>query len=167
MKCTPYLKTIHIILCLIFYLLGFLNMPSLDLYAEDHFDKEYTIGPEDNLTIEVWDNETLNRNVVVSQEGSFTFPLLGKVHAYGLTIFELEALIKKRLADGYIKNPQVTVNIAKYQNQKVLLLGEVHRPGSYFLKRRIHILELVRQAGGFTENAGENIKIIRPSTQTN
>ena len=150
---------------LIFCLIVFWGGLSTNLFAENLSNKEYTIGPEDVLGIQVWDNKDLNRTVEVSQEGTFTFPLIGNVHADGLSIFELEDLIEKRLADGYILEPQVTVSINEYQNRKVFLLGEVERPGSYVLKRKTHILELISNAGGFTNKAGRTIKIVRPKSQ--
>jgi polysaccharide export outer membrane protein len=152
------LKTTLKILCLI----GFLGMSSLDLSAEDLLKKEYTVGPDDMLVIQIWDNENLNRTVEVSQEGPFTFPLIGKVSAEGFTVFELENLVRARLADGFISNPQVTISMSRYLNRKVFLLGEVKSPGSYVLKRKTHILELISEAGGFTDEAGRIIKIVRP-----
>ncbi len=160
MNRTFFLKTTLKILCLI----GFLGMSSLDLSAEDLLKKEYTVGPSDLLVIQIWDNEDLNRTVEVSQEGSFTFPLIGKVYAEGLTVFELENLVRARLADGFISDPQVTIGMSKYQSRKVFLLGEVKRPGSYVLKRETHILELISEAGGLTDEAGRMIKIVRPRT---
>ncbi len=153
-------KIILIIICLI----GSLGMSSLSFSAENLSDKEYTVGPEDVLVIRVWDNEDLNRTVEVSLEGAFTFPLIGKVNANGFSVFELENLIEKRLADGYIIAPQVTVDVKEYQSQKVFLLGEVTSPGSYVLKRKTHILELISKAGGFTDMAGRTIKIVRPKS---
>ncbi len=94
-----------------FFLIGFLGMSSLDLYAENHSNKEYVIGPDDVLEIQVWDNEDLHRTVEVSQEGAFTFPLIWKVNADGLSVFEIENLIKNRLANGYIVAPHITVNV--------------------------------------------------------
>ena len=146
---------------LIFCLIASWGGLSANLSADNRSESEYTIGPEDILEIQVWDNGDLNRTVEVSQEGTFTFLLIGKVHADGLSIFELEDLIEKRLADGYILEPQVTVSVNKYQSQKVFLLGEVKNPGSYILKRKTHILELISEAGGFTDMAGRTIKIVR------
>ncbi len=148
-----------------FCLIEFLVMSSLGIYAENLSIKEYTVGPGDILDIQVWDNEDLNRTVEVSWEGVFTFPLIGKVHADGFSVFELENLIEKRLADGYIIAPQVTVDVTEYQSQKVFLLGEVKNPGSYVLKRKTHILELISMAGGFADMAGRTIKIVRPKSQ--
>ncbi len=144
---------------IIFSFIGFLKVSSS--YAENPYGKEYTIGPEDVINIQIWDNEDLNRTVEVSQDGSFTLPLIGKVNAAGLSVFELENLIKERLADGYIVAPQVTVAVGKYQSQKVFLLGEVKNPGSYVLTGTTHILELISMAGGFTDMSGRIIKIER------
>jgi polysaccharide export outer membrane protein len=149
---------------IVFCLIAFLGRLSSNLSAETLSSKEYTVGPEDVLDIRVWDNEDLNRTIEVSQVGTFTFPLIGKVHADGLSAFELENLIEKKLADGYIIAPQVTVDVKEYQSQKVFLLGEVKRPGSYVLKRKTHILELISKAGGFTDMAGRTIKIVRPKS---
>ena len=146
---------------IIFSFIGFLKVSSLDTYAENPSGKEYTIGPEDVINIQIWDNEDLNRTVEVSQDGSFTLHLIGKVNAAGLSVFELENLIKERLADGYIVAPQVTVTIGDYQSQKIFLLGEVNNPGSYVLKGPTHILELISMAGGFTDKSGRIIKIER------
>ncbi|MCP5003461.1 MAG: hypothetical protein GY941_05835 [Planctomycetes bacterium] len=123
---------------------------------------EYRIGTDDIISIKVWDNGDLNRSVEVSKEGAFTFPLIGRVKAAGLTVFELENLIKARLTDGYLVKPEVSVSIQNYNNQKVFLFGEVAQPGSYVLKRKTHILELISMAGGFTSVAGRIIKIVRP-----
>ena len=146
---------------IIFSFIGFLKVSSFDTYAENPSGKEYTLGPEDVIEIQIWDNKDLDRTVEVSQDGSFTFPLIGKVHTAGLSVFELENLIKKRLADGYIAAPHVTVFVVKYQSRKVFLLGEVKNPGNYVLKGKTHILELISMAGGFTDKSGRIIKIVR------
>ncbi|GJQ58358.1 MAG: polysaccharide export protein [Candidatus Scalindua sp. AMX11] len=130
-----------------------------DICAETLFDNEYRIGTDDILDVQVWDNDDLNRVVEVSKEGAFTFPLIGKVHTAGLTVFDLENEIKKRLADGYLVNPEVSVCIQKYMNQKVFLLGEIKTPGSYLLKRKTHILELISMAGGFADSAGRIVSV--------
>ncbi|MDR4503365.1 MAG: polysaccharide export protein [Candidatus Scalindua sp.] len=148
-------------------LLVFSRISDSDISAETLFDEEYHIGSDDILTIQVWDNDDLNRVVEVSKDGAFTFPLIGKVHSAGLTLFELENHLKKRLSDGYLVKPEVSVGIQQYRNQKVFLLGEIQKPGSYVLKRKTHILELISMAGGFTDLAGRVIKIVRPKQLQN
>ncbi len=125
-------------------------------------EKNYILGPEDVIEIRVWENDDLNRTVEISKEGTFTFPLIGQVQAAGLSVFDLEKLIKKRLSDGYLVAPQVTVSVVQYRSQKVYLLGEVVKPGRYTLKGQTHLLELISEAGGLTERAGKIVTIVRP-----
>ena len=92
-----------------------LSLLSLNLFAEELPDREYIIGPEDILEIHVWNNEDLHRTIEVSKEGAFTFPLIGKVNAIGLSVFALEKNLKEKLDDGYIVAPEVTVSVTKYR----------------------------------------------------
>lgn len=157
-----YLKIIPV-----YFFIAFLNVAPLYIHAENFINNDnYSIGTDDVLDIIVWDNNDMGRSVEVSSKGTFTFPLIGKVHAKGLSIFELENYITERLADGYINDPQVSISVKKYDSQKVFLFGEVARPGSYVLKRKTHILELISKAGGFTDKSGRIIKIVRPSRKS-
>jgi polysaccharide export outer membrane protein len=143
--------------------IGIINLP-LYLFAESFSEKEYIIGSGDVLNIDVWGNDDLNHAVEVSPEGSFSFPLIGKVRAGGLSVLNLETLIKEKLSDGYLVNPKVTVTVSKYQSQKVSILGEVKRPGTYVIKGKTYILELISEAGGFTEMADHTVTIARPKS---
>ncbi|NVM21040.1 MAG: SLBB domain-containing protein [Desulfobacterales bacterium] len=148
---------------LIFCLSGFLGLAPLNLAAQSPPDEGYVIGARDILEIRVWDNEDLHRRVEVSPDGIFTFPLIGQVHAAGLSVFGLETVLKKRLADGYLVAPQVTVTVVDYESQKVFLFGEVKKPGTYVLERKTHLVELISEAGGFTDRAGPTVTIVRPT----
>lgn len=128
-------------------------------------DQDYTIGPEDVLRIQVWDNPDLERKVQVSREGTFSFPLIGNVKASGLTVAQLEAELIKRLADGYIINPHVTITIEEYKDKKVFVLGEVQRPGTYPLTGKTNLLDIIAQAGGLTKEASDELIVIRPQNQ--
>jgi polysaccharide export outer membrane protein len=130
--------------------------------STDTSGKEYVVGSEDVLEIQVWGNDDLQRTVEISQEGAFTFPLIGKIHAAGLSVFELEQLLKKLLADGYLREPQVNVTVSKYMNQKIVVFGEVRKPGSYVIKGKTHIMEILSAAEGLTDRAGSIITIVRP-----
>jgi len=141
-----------------------IDMQPFILHAENLSDNEYILGPEDVIDIKVWDNDDLNLQVEISQQGSFTFPLIGKVKAKGLSVFALEKLISEKLADGYIKSAQVTVNVKNYKTQKVFVLGQVKRPGVFNMKGNINILELISMAGGFGEDAEQTATIVRPRT---
>jgi len=130
--------------------------------------KEYVIGPQDVLKITVWDHEDLNREVTVSEDGNFSYPLIGKVHADGLTVSELEKEIEKRLSGKYIINPQVNVTVKEYKSKQVFVLGEVggnasgKGPGAYPLIGKTTLMEILAEAGGPTKDAGSEVIIIRP-----
>ncbi|MBI2876934.1 MAG: polysaccharide biosynthesis/export family protein [Candidatus Tectomicrobia bacterium] len=143
------------------------NSPS----SKDHdpLNKDYIIGPEDVLKITVWDNEDLTRTIRISREGEFSFPLIGTIHADGLTILELEKEIARHLADGYLINPHVTILIEEYKSKKVFVLGEVggsgkgkvEGPGTYPLTGRTTLLEIISRAGGPTPDASDQVLLIR------
>jgi len=125
-------------------------------------DKDYLIGPEDVLKIQVWDNTDLDRTVQISREGTFSFPLIGSVKTDGLSVAQLEKELSNRLTDGYLINPQITIAVDKYNSKKVFVLGEVHKPGTYPLTGRTDLLDIISQSGGPTSEAGFELTIIRP-----
>ncbi|MBW2122661.1 MAG: polysaccharide biosynthesis/export family protein [Deltaproteobacteria bacterium] len=124
-------------------------------------EADYTIGPGDVLAIRVWGNDDLTRDVVVSPDGSFCFPLIGEVQARGRSSDEVGRILSRRLADGYLVDPQVEVSVKEYRSKKVYVLGEVVRPGAYPLESRASIIEIISKAGGLGENAGDMVEIIR------
>ena len=131
--------------------------------ATSSVDKDhYIVNPEDILNIQVWGQEDMKRSVEVSGEGEITFPPIGKVRAAGLTITQLEFSIAEKLKNqGLLVNPKVSVDINRYGSLKAFIMGEVAKPGRYFLKGKIHILALISEAGGLTESAGNTAIIIR------
>lgn len=142
-------------------------VPSITLLAEINSSNDYILGPEDVITIKVWDNNDLDLTVEISQEGSFTFPLIGTVKAQGHSVLQLEKLIHDRLSDGYIVSPQVTINVEKYKTQKVFVLGQVKSPGVYNIKGNIHLLELISMAGGLSDDAERSVTIVRSRSSKN
>ena len=129
--------------------------------AQSTADKDYIIGPGDKLSVQVWDNEDLNREIEIAQDGTFSFPFIGKVEASGKSVSMLENDIVKELSAGYLISPQVTIDITEYKNKKVFLFGEVLSPGSYVMKKNMRLLELISEAGGFNSTRGETATIIR------
>ena len=81
---------------------------------------DYRVGPQDVLTITSYDQADLSGKFTVEADGTFTYPLIGRVKAGGLTLRGLEESLKARLKDeGYFRNPQVTVTVETYKSQKV------------------------------------------------
>ncbi|MCP4400207.1 MAG: hypothetical protein GY801_23230 [bacterium] len=128
--------------------------------------ENYIIGAEDVLKITVWDHEDLTREVTVSADGYFSFPLIGQIKAGGLTLRELEKTIARLLNKDYIVNPQVTIAVKEFKSKKVFILGEVTKPGAFYLSKNDTLLEVISKAGGVTQNAGREIIIVRPIAGT-
>jgi polysaccharide export outer membrane protein len=122
---------------------------------------DYQIGPQDVLTITVFGEADLSGKYTVEQDGTFTFPLVGRIKAGGLTLRDVEADLKKKLADGYLKNPQLTVSIETYRSQRILVMGEVRSPSEYQLTGDMTLLAALARAGGTLPSAGREAIIVR------
>lgn len=123
---------------------------------------DYVIGAQDVLAITVWDQEDLAGKFAVETDGTFTFPLIGRVKAGGLTLRELEAELIRRLKDGFFVNPQVTVAIEQYRSQRVFVVGEVRTPGPQSLTGDMTLIEALARAGSTLPTAGDEAIIVRP-----
>jgi polysaccharide export outer membrane protein len=91
--------------------------------------------------------------VQVDAGGNISFPFVGPIHVAGQTPAQVEGLIERRLAGGYIKNPQVSVNLLESDSQTIAIEGEVKQPGVYPAAGRLSLLRALALAGGNTEYA--------------
>lgn len=123
---------------------------------------DYLVGPQDVLTITVFGEAELSGKYTVEQDGTFTFPQIGRVKAGGSTLRALEQELKTKLADGYLKNPQVAVAIENYRSQRILVMGEVRSPGEYQLNGEMTLLSALARAGSTTPTASHEATIVRP-----
>lgn len=122
---------------------------------------EYKVGAKDVLKITVWGHDDLTKQVVVSGDGSFQFPLIGDVRVGGLTPGAIETLLRDLLGKDYLVNPQVSVTVAEYRSQRVFVLGEVDKAGTYALTGQTMLLDVLSQAGGPGKNAGRQVVVVR------
>jgi polysaccharide biosynthesis/export protein len=120
---------------------------------------DYQIGPNDVLEITVFELPELNQTVRVSEDGSITLSLLGKVEVSKLTAQELEKKIASLLDQQYTKGAHVTIFIREFQ--KVSVLGAVGRPGIYELIGPTTLLHIIAQACGLTNLAMKDIYVYR------
>jgi polysaccharide export outer membrane protein len=120
---------------------------------------DYRIGPKDLLEITVFELPELNQTVRVSEDGSITLSLLGKVQVSGFTAQELEKRLAELLDKQYTKGAHVTVFIKEYQ--KISVIGAVGRPGQYELVGPTTLLQAIAQAGGLTAQAMNELFIYR------
>jgi len=123
---------------------------------------DYQIGPEDILKVTVYGNEDLTQTVVVQSDGTFVFPLIGRIKGGDLTPKELERKITVLLSQGFIRNPQVTVLVQEYRSKTIFVVGEIMRPGTYPLSGSRTLVEALAKAGPTTANAGGEVVIVRP-----
>jgi len=123
---------------------------------------DYVVGPQDVLTITVFGEAELSGKFTVEQDGTFTYPQIGRIKAGGATLRAVEQELKTKLADGYLKNPQVAVAIENYRSQRILVLGEVRAPGEYQLTGEMTLLSALARAGATTPAAGHEATIVRP-----
>lgn len=146
------------------FALTFILLTISTLYGEQEqeiFVKEYKIGPKDLLEIKVFELPELNQTVRVSEDGSITLPLLGRVMIEGLTKDAVERKLADLLEEKYLKNAQLSVFIKEYQSNRVAVIGAVEKPGMYELIGRFTLLQMISQAGGFKENVANELFVLR------
>ena len=134
------------------------------LSAQQREPANYVIGAEDILNVTVFNEPALSGRFRVENDGQFNYPFLGRIKAGGMTISDVAATLKTKLSDGYLRNPQVTVDVDQFRSQSVFVMGEVRSPGKYALSGTVSLLEVLAQAGSTTAAAGSEIVVLHPST---
>lgn len=122
----------------------------------------YRIGAGDVLRVSVWNNKDMDRTVTVRPDGMISFPLLGDVHAAGLTPMRLQEVMSEGLK-RYMADPQVAVVIQEIHSFQVSVLGQVQHPGRYEMRSdNVTVLDALAEAGGFTSFASRSgIRVLR------
>jgi len=129
--------------------------------AEAPAGPDYLLGPEDVVSISVWKDEHLTKEVVVRPDGMVSFPLVGDVLAAGRTVEDLRLDIAKRLS-RFIPTAHVSVSLTKLLSYRIYVLGRVSKPGEFMVGHHTDVLQALSLAGGLTPFAAENdIKIMR------
>jgi polysaccharide export outer membrane protein len=113
------------------------------------------IGRMDHVEIRVFREDELTTRGQLSGDGTITMPLIGAVRIEGLTTDQAAALITRKLADGYLAKPEVSVLIEARIRRTVTVLGQAQRPGVFELPahRRLTLVEAIGMAGGVTRIA--------------
>jgi polysaccharide export outer membrane protein len=129
--------------------------------AEQASGEAYLLGPEDQLSIHVVDlDEVSDKPFRVDPSGFVDLPLIGRVHAAGLSVNQLREMLAGRLSK-YITDPQLTVNVIEYRSQPVSVLGEVNNPGVHQLQGPKRLVDVISSAGGLKADAGPKVTITR------
>lgn len=131
---------------------AFLAFLSIFTCAQDL--QNYRLGSGDTIKITVWGEQDLTLETLLADTGSFNYPFLGNVAAAGSTIAELEQLITKGLKQGFLLEPDVSVQILSYRG--FFIRGEVKSPGIYTFQPRLTLAKAIALAGGLTERASKS-----------
>lgn len=149
----------HRPLVILALLLGLLSQ-SPRAYAQAA-DEGYRIGCGDVLWISVWQNDKLDREIVVLPDGRISFPLVGMVTAADKTVPELKAELLP-LFKRYINDPVITVSVRATNSMFIYVLGKVNNPGRHALASPLDVMQALATAGGLNAFADESdIRILR------
>lgn len=114
------------------------------------------LGVGDVFEVRVFGEADLSGSHRVGADGSITFPLAGVIKVEGLEPQAAAKKIAERLADGILRNPQVSVLVKDQTSKKVVVMGQVSKPGTYSYSPAMTILEAITLAGGFTASSAKN-----------
>lgn len=132
--------------------------------AEANVVQGYQLGAGDKLRVTVFNEPNLTGEYSVSSGGTVAFPLIGPVEAGSQTIEHLSQAITARLAEGYVNDPRVSVEVLNYR--PFYILGEVSRPGEYPYVNGMTLEQAVAAAGGFTYRAKRSAVFLRRARAT-
>ncbi len=125
----------------------------------------YVLGPEDQITVLVFAaNDIPNKPLQIDNDGTVTLPMIGQVHAAGLTVEQLQHNLVTAYKK-YFKDPQVTVQVNDFRSQPVSVAGNVIKPGVVQLRGNRNLMEVIGQAGGLKADAGDSVMITRSLTE--
>lgn len=122
--------------------------------------EEYYMRPGDELNIVVTQQQDLGNSstnqspFVVRPDGNVSFPLVGEIHAEGMTVSQFTTVLQQGLS-RYIVDPDVSVNISKLGRVRVYVFGEVRKPGAVELEKGHTVIDAIGAAQGFTRDTAK------------
>ncbi len=123
--------------------------------------ESYVLGPQDTLTVHVVNMEELGDDPYpIDLSGFVTLPRIGRLHAAGLTVEELRSDVTQRCKD-YLQDPAVSISVTEFRSQPVSILGAVENPGVHQIRGQKTLYEVISEAGGLKDDAGNKITITR------
>lgn len=123
--------------------------------------KAYVVGAGDVLRVEAYTHDEISGEFAVENGGDISFPLLGRVAAAGSTIAEIATRLEELLEKDYYVDVQLQVEVEEYRSKPVTVLGEVARPGTFYLEGETSLQKILAEAGGMQTTAGATIEVRR------
>lgn len=124
-------------------------------------EQGYRVGVGDVIDVETFSHDDISGEFTVDPTGAIVFPLLGSVRVGGKTPAEVAALLESLLEKDYYVDVQLRVEMEVFASQPVTLLGEIQKPGTYYLEGRTSLTELLAKAGGLKASAGPTLELRR------
>ena len=137
-----------------FLLLLFLSLSATsfatDSVVADNTESEsyiYKVQPGDIISISVWKEEDLQRDVLIRPDSAFSFPLIGEINSKNKSIANITNEIANKL-EKFIPQPDVSVSIRQINGNKIYVIGKVNRPGEFALSKPLDVMQALSLAGG-------------------
>ncbi len=135
-------------------------LPERDLHAQIDTSESLTLpdlklGPGDEVEVQVYRHTDLSRRLRLPNSGIVFYPMAGEIDAKGMSANDLRRSITDGLSP-YLVDPQVNVEIRLLRSAKVVVMGEVSRPGIFTMEGPTSTFEAVGMAGGFTNSANRS-----------
>lgn len=116
-------------------------------------NQPYMLDAGDRVRITVFDQDELTNTYSVDQSGYIAFPLVGAVPARGRTVQQMESQIAAKLREGFLRNPDVSVEVDQYRS--IFIMGEVGSAGQYAYSPGMTVQNAIAAAGGFSPRANQ------------
>ena len=121
-------------------------------------ESQLPLGPRDKLELTIfYGSRESKATYTLNDLGTIEVQYIGSVEAGGKTVDQIKTEVEKRLADGYINNPIVSLSVVEINSLKLSVLGQVMRSGNIRFKPKMLITEAIAEVGGFTPMARKNM----------
>ena len=125
---------------------------------------DYVLTANDIVHVRVYQEDDLEAKVRISKDGSIVLSLLGSVTVGGMTREKAATMIRDKLGEKYLVNPQVSLDIVEYSKRRFTVLGHVQRPDSFPMPgdESVNLLQAISMAGGYTRlGTGKRVTVQR------
>ena len=132
------------------------KMPVMETPRVAPLEGELALGQGDTFDVRVFSEPDLSSTYRVDADGTIDYPLIGQLHVEGLEPHDVANLISTKLAEKFLKHPQVSVLVKDQPSKKIVIIGQVAKPGTYAFVSNMSVVEAITLAGGFTPIAAKN-----------
>ena len=137
------------------------SRPAMSVSPAEIMLPEERLTVDDVIEVRVYSEPDLSGTYRISADGSVDYPFAGRIMIAGLRTGEIQALLIQKLKQGYLRNPQVSVMVKEWNNNRVIVMGQVQKPGSVAYFQNMTIIDAIASAGGFTGIAAKNSVTLR------